>query len=420
MEDVLSESGHLHLPGFQVVEDLALLLLQLVDDTDRHIIPADLRQEIAQIAGSLEDHDRTSKNFQRKYESKWGYTLFGRCSGPESAENSAAQRTKFGWARYPQAAQITEESRLLYLLIKMLKNRPQVAVIGSPGKITSVIKGQYKRIVDRVRDDPILSGLNIPLPNINAKSISSFLVRQEKRANLRATLMPRVKSRQRVASATALPPAPSLPVAIPTPDRPQIQYPFQPHVTGKRQGEKRRLELDEPQPSTSIDHAVPVPVPVPVASMNRQRTLAPMPSGAGASSAAPILLVLPAQPQGPSLQWAGPQMVSRPPPGPPRRQILLPNKSSKPCACCKVPKCGGLRKRYTPPKQRTEKSAQKIFTFCPTTRRSPTAGFDNEVYDSFEHFKQVVDKKLDKPATSQVMWRKCIWVNVESTWNKKW
>ena len=24
-----------------------------------------------------------------------------------------------------------------------------------------------------------------------------------------------------------------------------------------------------------------------------------------------------------------------------------------------------------------------------------------------------------QPATSQVMWRKCIWVNVESTWNKK-
>ena len=78
MENVLFESGHLHLPGFQVVEDLALLLLKLMDDTEHRIIPVDLRQEIGQTGGSLEDHDHSNKNFQQ-----------------------------FGWARYPQAAQIT-------------------------------------------------------------------------------------------------------------------------------------------------------------------------------------------------------------------------------------------------------------------------------------------------------------------------
>jgi len=36
------------------------------------------------------------------------------------------------------------------------------------------LKGQYKRIDDKVRDDDILRDLNIPLPNRNAKSASSF------------------------------------------------------------------------------------------------------------------------------------------------------------------------------------------------------------------------------------------------------
>ena len=31
-------------------------------------------------------------------------------------------------------------------------------------------KAIYKRIVDRVQDDQVLSGVDIPLPNINAKS----------------------------------------------------------------------------------------------------------------------------------------------------------------------------------------------------------------------------------------------------------
>ena len=99
--------------------------------------------------------------------------------------------------------------------------------------------------------------------------------------------------------------------------------------------------------------------------------------------APPLLLVLPAQPQGASVQFAGPDVVFNPPPAPTSRKTLLPNKSNKPCACCKVPQCGGLRKRYTPPKCKTEGSKQKIFTYCPTTGKSTTAGFD-AVYESSE------------------------------------
>jgi len=41
-------------------------------------------------------------------------------------------------------------------------------------------------------------------------------------------------------------------------------------------------------------------------------------------------------------------------------------------------------------------SSQKIFTYCPTTGKSTTSGFEGEVYNSFEHFKSVVDKELEK------------------------
>jgi len=51
----------------------------------------------------------------------------------------------------------------------MLKNCPGAALF-SPGKITSLVVGQYKHTVDRLRDDLILCDLNIPLPKINAKS----------------------------------------------------------------------------------------------------------------------------------------------------------------------------------------------------------------------------------------------------------
>ena len=104
-----------------------------------------------------------------------------------------------------------------------------------------------------MRDDAILGDLNIPLPNINAKSIRSF--RQEKKANVRATLMPKVKPHRSVTSAVSMAPAACLPTSLEPPDRPQIQYHSQPHVAGKRlRGEKRRLALDEPEAGTSHVH----------------------------------------------------------------------------------------------------------------------------------------------------------------------
>lgn len=217
-----------------------MLMLELADNSHHHLVPADLRQKIVTAAGSLQEHDKTAVNFVKRYESRWGYTLFGRCLGADTPETRAAQKTKFGWMRYPQAAQVTEDSRLLYLVIKMLKNQPPTNCLSSPSKITSSIKGQYKRIVDRVRDDPILCTLSIPLPNLNARSISNFITREEKKANYRATVVPTAKPHRTVLSHEQMPAAPTLPASLPPPDRAQVQYQDVHHVAGKRRGEKRR------------------------------------------------------------------------------------------------------------------------------------------------------------------------------------
>lgn len=155
VEDVLMSQRHLHLPGIEEAEAPASLLLQLADDSDRRcLVSANLRQKLVSAAGALHDHDWSAANFIKKYKSR------------------------FGWMRYPQAARVTEDSRPLYLLTKMLQHHPPCSRFSSPSKLASSIRGQDKRILDRVRDDPILGNLNIPLPNINNKSISNFFRRE--------------------------------------------------------------------------------------------------------------------------------------------------------------------------------------------------------------------------------------------------
>lgn len=235
MQDVL---GHrkLHLPGFQEVEALAVLLVKQAEG-DRHLIPVELRSEIGMASIRLHDHDRSARNFVKKYESKWGYTLCGRCLGPDYSQSSAAQKTKFGWQKFAQAAPMTEESRLLYLVIQLLKNHPTVAV-QSPSKTATNIRWKYKRICDRLYDDAILSKLNLPLPNINNKSITNFIHKQEVWANLLATAQPNLTVHRKVLSEERVPEAAALAEALPQPECSLRRYDVIPHESGKRRGGK--------------------------------------------------------------------------------------------------------------------------------------------------------------------------------------
>ncbi|CAJ1075879.1 uncharacterized protein LOC114456586 [Xyrichtys novacula] len=120
------------------------------------------------------------------------------------------------------------------------------------------------------------------------------------------------------------------------------------------------------------------------------------PSVAGA----PVLLVVPAQPQAPNISFNGPSCSQSftvvTPPAAPTNKPVMPNQSRKPCSACQVPQCGGQRKRYTPSKVKAAGSSQKIFTYCPVTRKSTTSGFEGVVYMSYEHFKSVVDEELER------------------------
>ena len=58
---------HFHLPGIEEVETLALLLLELADDSDHHLVPVNLRQKIVAAAGSLHEHDKTAANWEKAW-----------------------------------------------------------------------------------------------------------------------------------------------------------------------------------------------------------------------------------------------------------------------------------------------------------------------------------------------------------------
>ena len=81
LQDCLMDSK-LHLPGFEGAETLAVTLSELADSSGREYIgPLQLRTKIMEACGRLHDHDKSASNFVKKYESRWGQTLFGRCLG---------------------------------------------------------------------------------------------------------------------------------------------------------------------------------------------------------------------------------------------------------------------------------------------------------------------------------------------------
>ncbi|XP_073667839.1 uncharacterized protein [Paramisgurnus dabryanus] len=154
----------------------------------------------------------------------------------------------------------------------MLKNRAPDNQLTSPSQVTASLKGQYKRIAERVRDNPILGGLATPLPNLNAKSFLTFTPTEEKNANYGVMVLSKVMPHLKVLSDAPFPEAPVLPTSLTTPDRPQVQYQHVHHEAGKRRGEKRRLFVEEPKPVSSVNQPVQ---PMASSSSTRPKPAAP-------------------------------------------------------------------------------------------------------------------------------------------------
>ena len=143
---------------------------------------------------------------------------------------------------------------------------------------------------------------------------------------------------------------------------------------------RRPIQPTASSSSTRPKPAAPTPIlPRPAASTHLQPKPAAPTYGPPPVSAVPILVVLPAQPQASSVLFRGPSCSQSFVPRATTVKALMHSCRTSPCGACHVPNCGGQRKRYTPSKDKVAGSTQKIFSYCPSTRKSTTSGFDSVV-----------------------------------------
>ncbi|XP_062404767.1 basic proline-rich protein-like [Sardina pilchardus] len=174
-------------------------------------------------------------------------------------------------------------------------------------------------------------------------------------------------------SQSFVPPAPTVKAFLPNkPSQPRGAC----HVHNCS-GQRKRLFAVEPEPTVSSSStrpeptvsssstrpkpAAPTPIlPGPAASTHLQPKPAAPTYGPPPVLAAPILLVLPPQPQAPSVLFRGPSCSQSFVPPAPTVKAFLPNKPSQPRGACHVHNCSGQRKRYTPAKDSGLKHPEDI------------------------------------------------------------
>ena len=229
IEDVCGKN---HLPGFNHVEELARILVDVaLIDKKRMILSQTERNDIIRAWNKLESHDKDVSQFASAYKSKWGYSYFGRTRG-DPDEAAIIQKQKF-YKRYAPAHLIDEgKNRLVYCVISLLwlnKNCPKT----SPSK--HFITDTYQRLQKIItKFDPVISNLGIPLLKINTKCISQFIRRQEMlcvKKNPHQDLPVTMRESFHVDS---MQDAPNYPLSRPIPFRPKIPYEEIPSLAGTK------------------------------------------------------------------------------------------------------------------------------------------------------------------------------------------
>lgn len=260
VEDVC---GPNHLPGYQHVEDLCKVLVEIALEDGKLAISDSTRQRVISAWNKLDLHDRSIQQFDSLYSARWGNALFGRTSGDPS-EASLVQKLKFS-KRYSAAHLVdSRKNRLMYCLIKQLWLHP-----GSGGKVHgSPVKHQitkmYQRVQQRVTvDDAELRKLGIPILKMNSKCVSEFIRRQEASSATNVTDQGlAVLRRHQSVSSTSQPPAIELPDERPHTSRPTVQYQVTASLAGTR---KLKSKLPHPlpvlpAPPTQCTLLLPAPV----------------------------------------------------------------------------------------------------------------------------------------------------------------
>ncbi|CAF87772.1 unnamed protein product [Tetraodon nigroviridis] len=121
--------GPNHLPGYEHVEELSKILVDIALEEGKLAISSFTRQSLIAAWNKLHLHDRSIQQFDSLYAARWGNTLFGRTNGDPS-ESSLVQKLKFS-KRYSAAHLLdSRKNRLMYCVVKQLWLHPDCTTKG--------------------------------------------------------------------------------------------------------------------------------------------------------------------------------------------------------------------------------------------------------------------------------------------------
>ena len=185
----------------------------------------ELREAVKEAWNKLELHDRSIKQFDQAYSSRWGNPFFGRTKG-EPAQAAIVQKLKLS-KRYSPAHHVdARKNRFVYCVVKELWLHSTLVGKARACHHKTVIAKVYQRLQQRVTvDDPELAKLGIPLLKLNNKCIAEFIRRQQALSGENVTDQGAniLKRHQSVAVCADRPAAMSLPEERPRPvNRPAV------------------------------------------------------------------------------------------------------------------------------------------------------------------------------------------------------
>ncbi|XP_057709694.1 uncharacterized protein LOC130927717 isoform X2 [Corythoichthys intestinalis] len=384
-----------HLPGYQHVETLSRVLVEIALEEGKLSLTDSVRQRVLAAWNQLDLHDRQIQEFDSLYASRWGHSLFGLTNG-DPASASLVQKLKLSKRYSPAHLLDSRKNRLMYCVIKQLWLHPGCGAARQGSPVRQAVTRMYQRAQQRVTvDDLVLKKLGIPFLKVNSKCVSDFIRRQEAMSANKVTDQGlSVLQRPQSLSDTSLPPALELPDIRPQTDRPQVCFNVVPSMAGTRQLKRRYINLPiAPRPSTfpstPLAGGFAVVPPHYTVTTPPSQTLVVVPSAPLAvhghvpppnSTAAPT-----------ASQTTDTAHLSGAPQGPARSTYYKRLANNKPafavnsvkyynCALCGQSTQG--HKKY------------KKKTYCETARASTSKGLSGRSFANFVNFKGAVDDLL--------------------------
>ncbi|XP_029691386.1 uncharacterized protein [Takifugu rubripes] len=386
--------GPNHLPGYEQVEELSRVLVDVALEEGKLAISNSTRRRVIAAWNGLHLHDRRVHLFDSLYSARWGNALFGRTNG-DPAESALVQKLEFSKRHLAAHLLDSRKNRLMYCLVKQLWLHPHCRVMAGGLPHKHLLTRLYQHVQQRVIvDDAELSKLGIPLLKINSKSIAHFIRRQEalSAANVTDQGPPVLRRHQSIAQCSQ-PPALELSLERLHTSRPQVTYEVTPSLAGTNLKYEHGCTDAAPflPPPTHIVTS-PSPLPpqpeppllAPSQTTPRKGTFVPKPvpvCSSGQIQATPPTVPLavpkhePSQP--PRHQWSPARSTFY-------KRRWLEHSGAEPtafkvhiCALCGQPTKGHNKYRKK--------------TYCPNSKKSSSPGLEGQTLDTFADFQSAVD-----------------------------